>query len=59
MAKKTASNNSVIKYCPYCKNPLQDNTKLAQGIKECTVCDARFLIITTTVPKKEIENNEL
>jgi ribosomal protein L37AE/L43A len=42
-----------IKHCPSCKGDLIDNSKLAQGVKECSECGTRFLIlITSTKPRK-------
>lgn len=41
----------MIIFCPNCKTTLKDNKKLAQGVKECTECGGRYLIIETTIPK--------
>jgi len=43
----------MIKFCPNCKNELIDNVKLAQGVKECSKCKARYYILETTTPVKE------
>jgi len=38
-----------IKFCPNCKNELSENNKLAQGVKECKKCNAKFFILICQV----------
>jgi hypothetical protein len=40
----------MIKYCPNCKGDLQDKKYLAQHVKECGNCKARYFTIETTPP---------
>ncbi len=44
----------AIKYCPNCRGILKDKTNLAQHVKECDDCKARYFTIETTSPKIEI-----
>lgn len=53
----------MIKYCPNCAQLLSDKNdikgkKLAQGIKVCNDCDAKFLIIQTTKEKDETNTDK-
>lgn len=41
----------MIKYCPNCKAELVDKNYLAQHVKECSECKARYFTIETTAPK--------
>ncbi len=45
---KLNNNMSLIKYCPNCQSELTDSIKLAQGVKECKICNTRFYIIITS-----------
>ena len=42
----------MIAFCPNCKGKLKDRKELAQHVKECPSCDARFFILETTKPKE-------
>jgi len=44
-----------INFCPNCKGKLRDNKKLAQHVKECTHCNARWFQILTSIGKAKVK----